>query len=191
MIENIFRELVILPVQIGSTDIECMMLIGNRLDELTLEKAEFHQDKMSQLIEIATQRFIDGMPPRSIQKIRHLLSRGFMYCFDKAVEDIYNLRARPTAKIKFNLNNIHTGKSGYEIPEYIQLKVNGNLHTIALIYHKFIDRIEEIEDELLESGINYVDLIKCILYGGTLLGTEFCLRIDLENTDEMEALLSE
>jgi len=191
MIENIFRELVILPVQIGSTDIECMMLIGNRLDELTLEKAEFHQDKMSQLIDIAAQRFIDGMPPRSIQKIRHLLSRGFMYCFDKAVEDIYNLRARPTAKIKFNLNNILTGKSGDEIPEYIQLKVNGNMRAIAFVYQKFVDHIEEIEDELIESGINYVDLIKCILYGGTLLGTEFCLRIDMEDSHELDNFLSE
>jgi hypothetical protein len=191
MKENAIRELVILPVQIGSTDLECMMLIGNRLDELTLEKAEFHQDIMNQLIDILVPRFIEAMPSKSIHKNRQLLSKGFMYCFDKAVEDIYNLRARPTANVNFDLNDILTGESGDEIPEYIQLKVNPNIGAIATVYHKVVDHIEKIEQELLEVGLNYEDFIKCIFYGGTLLGTEFCLRIDLENSDEMDTLLND
>lgn len=191
MKENAIRELVILPVQIGSTDLKCMMLIGNRIDELTLEKAEFHQEIMNQLIDILVPRFIEAMPSKSIQQNRHLLSKGFMYCFDKAVEDIYNLRARPTANVNFDLNDILTGESGDEIPEYIQLKVNPYIGKIAIIYNEVVDHIEEIEDELLKAGLNFEDFIKCIFYGSTLLGTEFCLRIDLEDSHELDHFLSE
>jgi len=135
--------------------------------------------------------FLEALPSRRIHKIRKILLRGFMYCFDKAVEDTYNLRVRPTSKVTFDLNDILTGETGDEIPEYIQLKVRPWIGAIATIYNKVIDHIEEIEDELLEDAVNYEDLLKCIFYGGTLLGTEFCLRIDLENADEMEALLSD
>ena len=117
--------------------------------------------------------FLEALPSRRIHNIRKILFKGFMYCFDKAVEDIYNLRARPTANVTFDLNDILTGETGDEIPEYIQLKVRPYIGAIATIYNKVVDHIEEIEIELLKNGVTYEDLLKCIFYGGTLLGNTF------------------
>ena len=191
MKEEALGKLILLPVQIGSNDLECRILIGDRVDELTMEKAVYHAETMKKPIDILVQSFIEAEPSKDISKLRKILIRGFIYCFDKAVEDVYNLRARPTANINFDLTDIFTGESGDEIPEYIQLKVTPCIGSIGTIYNKLVDHIEEIEDELSEVGIYYEDTIKSILYGGMYLGTEFCLRIDLENSDEMDALLND
>jgi hypothetical protein len=77
------------------------------------------------------------------------------------------------------------------VPEYIQLKVTPIIPQIVLIFNKVIDEVYTHSKEYLDNDISIEELIKCMLYGGMKLGTEFCLRIDLTNTDELDALLKE
>lgn len=188
MKEQTFSELIFKPIEIGSSNPDCLMLFGDRLEELSIEKAIYHTDTMKNLIDLLVERFLEAGNSKKINDVRKILIRGFVYCFDKAVENIYNIRVRQTAKIRFDLYDLTSGESGDEIPEFVQLKVNPYIGTIAKIYNKLVDYIEESEAELYESEVSYEELIKSILYGGMYLGTEFCLRLDLQNTAEIDEL---
>ena len=188
MKEPPFSELIFLPIQIGSTDPDCVMLFGDRLEELSMEKAIFHTDTMKTLIDVLGERFSQADPSKKISDIRKLLLRGFVYCFDKAVENIYNIRVRPAAEISFDLNDLIYGEGGDKIPEFLQLKVTPHIGTIAKIYNKLVEYVEENEAGLYKSEVSFAELIKSILYGGMYLGTEFCLRLNLHNIEEIDEL---
>jgi len=134
---------------------------------------------------------LEAIPKRDIHSFEDVLRRGFVFCFDKAVENMYNLRARPTANLTYNFNDMYEENSEENVPEYIQLKVTPIIPQIVLIFNKVIDEVYTHSKEYLDNDISIEELIKCMLYGGMKLGTEFCLRIDLTNTDELDALLKE
>ncbi len=179
MKEKIFGELMLFPAQIGSSDPEAMIILGKRLYKLNELQATAHTYTMVNMIDAIIKDIVRIEIDKNFKTLRRVLMKAFIYCFDKSIENIYNHRARPTVDIYLDVRKLYEGESGDNVPVYIQSKTNSNIGKVAIIFNRLMQHIDNniIEYEKLE--ITTEELMKCVLIGGMNLGTEFCLRIDI------------
>jgi hypothetical protein len=179
MKEKIFEELVLFPVHMGGSDPEAMILLGNRIYKLNESQATAHTYTMAEMIDVIINDILRIELDKNFKTLRKVLLKAFVYCFDKSIENIYNHRARPTVDIYLDVRKLYEGESGGNVPEYIQRKTNLNIGKVALIFNNLMQHIDNNKIEYDKHEITTEELMKCVLFGGMNLGTQFCLRIDL------------
>ncbi|MDP4271712.1 MAG: hypothetical protein Q8909_16570 [Bacteroidota bacterium] len=116
---------------------------------------------------------------------RDMVLRAFTFYFDKTIEMVYNMRVGNDKGIDFNLAELFQGISGDNIPEYIQLKVNKIIPTIALLCNTITDYVRDME----YSDFALEEKIKTILYSSVQIAIEYTLRIDLDDDTEIQHYL--
>lgn len=182
MTQEIINEILTYSYTVASTDLTYSFLHGDRISQLEKDEAIYLTNEMTRAIDKIVDHIIEEIKPAStLNDAKDLLIRAFTYCFDKSIEMVYKLLAEVDEDIEFNFSDLYNGMGGDQIPEHIQLKITPIIPKVAMTFNATFDHIIEQE---YSSNHNIKDLIKVILFCGMHLGTEFCLRTDLQNFSE-------
>ena len=182
MAQDIIKEILYYPCTVASSGLTYSFLHGDRISQLEKDEAIYLTNTMTSAIDKIVDHIIEEINPAdNIDEAKDHLIRAFTYCFDKSIEIVYKLLAQVDEEVEFNFSDLFNGMGGDKIPEYIQLKVTPIIPNVAMTFNATFDRIIERE---YSKKATIKDLIKAILCGGMHLGTEFCLRIDIQNYSE-------
>jgi len=175
---------------IAKNDIDCQILLNDKAEKLDKVEAQYHYDSMLGAINIITDYIIKNDSSKRFIELSNSLLPAFNYCFDKSIELVYNLRTKQEKKVvKFNFNELYEGMGGSGVPEYIQLKVTSVIIKIAYIHSKLCSIISANELYYKEMKFPLKDQLTMYLLAATYIGADFCLHINLNNTDEMDSFL--
>lgn len=189
MTPNILNEILAYSYSVASTDLTYSFLHGDRISQLEKDEAIYLTNGMNDVIDKIADHIIEEIKPAdNLNDAQDHLIRAFTYCFDKSAEIVYKLLAQIDEEIEFNLYDLYNGMGGDKVPEYIQLKITPVIPKVAIAFSATFDHVMEQE---YSSQPNNKDLIKAILFCGMHLGTEFCLRIDLQDFSELNSFMED
>ena len=184
--ENFAKQVLSYSMEIASSDISVIILFGKRQFQLEQYQRIYISDIMKDVsdnIVIHMTKFIE--PSTNFSDSTDHLVRAFMFCFDKSVEIIYNMRVDNDKGVNFNFEELYDGMSGDKIPEYIQIQITKIVPNVISIYQKTFDFIIDLQCD----NIDFADKIKSVIYSAIQIGTEYALRIDLDDDSMYEKYL--
>ena len=185
--ENFIKDVILHSVKIASTDISVLILNGQRLYQLEENEGLYIAKVMKDVSDKVVLFIINSIKPsQKFSDTDALLSRAYMFYFDKCVEMVYNMRVDNEKGIDFNLVELFNGFSGDKIPEYIQVKINKIIGSILIIYNRTFDYAQSLDNE----NIDLADKIRTILYSSIQIGTQYALEINLEDYSEFQQYLN-
>ena len=181
MRDKIIHEVLLNPTVLASS-LKYQLIAGQKYYELDAEDSKYLSSAITPFISHICSQLYDGNINRlESDDIKKYLMTAFTYCFDKTIELVYNLRVDNANDINFHTDDMLNGMGGDKIPEYLQLKITPIIHLISMIF------IETYELALQYSKeIDHNSLSKTLLFGAVGLASELCIRIDLEDTSEMD-----
>ncbi|HTN68178.1 MAG TPA: hypothetical protein VLZ33_01810 [Dysgonamonadaceae bacterium] len=176
------KDIVSYPCNVASTNFSCLFLLGDRISQLEKYEAVYLNNTMTKAIEKIVDHIIEEIAHKNnLETAQNHLVRAFTYCFDKSLEIVYKIRAQVDEGVEFNFSDLYNGMGGDKVPEYIQLKVTPIIPKIVMVFNETIDHINK---KKYTKQITIRELAKAILFAGVYLGTEFCLRIDMQDYSE-------
>ena len=184
MKNEIIKDIVEYPVQLAASP-KYGIIIGKRLHAVDELEAKNIIGTMRKLIGVTYDQMFDLEEDEINEyEIEQGLIRSFMYCFDKTVELVYKTVVESDEEVIFNSNDLINGTGGVMIPEYLQLKINPMIGNIALIF----DENYKYANQFINQ-IDKKNRFHAILNGAVLLGIEVGLRLDVNDSSEMDNFL--
>jgi len=184
--ESFIKDVIVYSVKIASSDISVLILNGHRLYELEEYQALHIAKVMKDVSDKVVPLIIDSIKPSTnFADTDELLVRAYMFYFDKCVEMVYNMRVDNEKTVNFNFEELFSGISGDQIPEYIQLKITNIVGSFITIYKKTFDYAQSLECE----NIELEDKIRTLLYSSIQIGTQYALEIDLDDDSEFQQFM--
>lgn len=185
MKNEIIKDIVEYPVQLAASP-KYGIILGHRLNSVDELDAKNIIGTMRKLIGVTYDQMFDFDDDEiSEEEIEQGLIRSFMYCFDKTVELIYKTVVESDEEVIFNSNDLINGSGGDGIPEYLQLKITPMIGNITLIFDENYKYANQFIDQ-----IDKKNRYHAILTGDIQLGIEVGLRLDVNDSSEMDKFLS-
>ncbi len=184
--KELIQHIVAYSIGIASNAPSVSILNGKRLSNLEEYQARYILNVIGSVSDKVVPLITDEMVSSDqLLDKRDLLQRAFMFYFDKTIEMVYNMRVDNEKGIDFNLMELFNGKSGDNIPVYIQIKVNKIVPSIALLCGTITDNVRAMEC----NDLALKEKIKTILYSSMQIAIEYALRIDLDDDSELQDYL--